>query len=288
MEITENGETSYSKKEKELEIASEIVNSFVQEVPLQTEDTSSRMQSTIVHSIDPDSCDFEPLTKSMNGAALTDLSDLQSVDLSMGQRYRNQSYDHKKFSSSSRDAEDGSRHSEQFYEEDHVHRSSIKQVVLTLINMLPLSTSAWEKVQEFHSQIFASRAHFYEPVKTTDIDKDDINEKSKKSAALLCLIFIAILIISGLVSTIIRHLTGLGPEKKITEASLSLYEHRFSPQGKGLAPPIGTPLLNVFDAYADIDDLPLELMDTALFWYVLEHIAVVNWSLMKEDAFSCF
>ena len=39
-------------------------------------------------------------------------------------------------------------------------------------------------------------------------------------------------------------------------------------QGVGLAPPIGTnipPILR--DTFADVHDLPLELMDTAIFWH---------------------
>jgi len=41
-----------------------------------------------------------------------------------------------------------------------------------------------------------------------------------------------------------------------------------SMQGIALAPPVGTRLPPALDVFANVDDLPIELMDTAVFWHI--------------------
>jgi hypothetical protein len=270
MELTESNGITHRKNQAGRESVSSIIENSAQSTSLLNE--SARKGVRAVHSIDPDSCDFEPLMQSINGAALTDL---QNIDLSGSEeRYNSYSYNHRyasSFSDVEGSDENDSASDELDRDQHHDHPSnmstSIKQVMFTLINMLPLSTQSLEKLQEMQSQLFSAQQHFYSPIKT-DSDTDTVNEKSKASAAFICLIFVVIIAVSGSISTAISHLTGIGPERKIAEVSQSFfYKHnKLSPQGKGLAPPIGTILQRNFDVFADIDDVPLELLDTPLFW----------------------
>ena len=218
--------------------------------------------------IDPDSCDFEPLMKSMNGAAMTDLSIHDDLPNEYTY-YHSSSYDEEE--------NEDSRSFDSDNDDQHGHvsslRNTIRQTAIALINLLPLPSSFLGKVQQSPSPRFLKVAKSHgsqsdsSTVSSTTSSKVS-SELSETYAAMLCIIFAAIILFSTFASGVISHLTGIGPERSIMVASQSFfYKHnKVSPQGQGLAPPIGTPLPEEFEVYADVDDLPLELLDTPIFW----------------------
>ncbi len=82
MELTESNGITHRKNQAGRESVSSIIENSAQSTSLLNE--SARKGVRVVHSIDPDSCDFEPLMQSINGAALTDL---QNIDLSGSETY---------------------------------------------------------------------------------------------------------------------------------------------------------------------------------------------------------
>jgi len=228
-----------------------------------------RVEITIA-SIDPDSCDFEPLMKSINGAALTDLS----IHDSLHKSYSGDEMDYN-YHSSALDVEDIRSVGSYDSYEDHGHPNSmitsIRNKFFSLLNLLPLSPRLFGRLQDVQAVL---SSHFYSPVNTSAKSQQSTRaELSEASAALLCVVFAAIILLSGFIANTISQLTGIGPERNIAVLSQGLfYKHtRISPQGTGLAPPIGTTLPAAFvqnDVFADIDDLPLELLDTPIFWHV--------------------
>lgn len=267
MELTDSSNVGLINRKNQTE-QRDTINSIIESsTSVDVDENGEDAVPSIVHTIDPESCDFEPLTQSFNGAATTDL---QSIDLSAAQRYKNYSFNYKYASEGdSSGAEDDDDFDADWDDLDHPSNTStsIKQLIYSLINSLPLSPQQLEKIQEFRSQMFSTEEHLYQPLQNGS-DKDSINEKSKATAVFVCLIFAAIIVICGTLNGIISHLTGSGPEREISISSQSLSNrhNRISRQGQGLAPPLGTDLHPNFEVFADVDDLPLELLDTPVFW----------------------
>eukprot|EP00979_Chaetoceros_neogracilis_P009814 scaffold2250_cov289-Chaetoceros_neogracile.AAC.5 len=224
----------------------------------------------VIDEIDPDSCDFEPLTKSMNGAALTDLSIHDQICTSAFNI------------SSSFDMETvGTRYEEEYEQCNHRHRANhntiFRKTVMAVLSMLPRSPQLYNKIRNWIDTI---AIHLYAPVNTNAKSKvqggpriKGLAELSEASAVMVCLVFAIVIILSGIIGGLISHIIGTGPERKIAVVSQSFfYRHnRISPQGVGLAPPIGTVLPSPFidnDVFADVDDLPLEYLDTPIFWHI--------------------
>jgi hypothetical protein len=226
-----------------------------------------------IDAIDPDSCDFEPLTKSINGAALTDLSihdEIYTSDYNKSSSFDMELIDTRYVSISG---------TEEFQDYDHDHPTTgntiFRKVVMTLFSILPLSPQSMNKIGGW---IDTFTLHFYAPVNSNNNIKGgegpaNLSELSEASAAMVCVVFAIIIILSGIIAAAISHITGIGPERNIAVVSQSFfYRHnRISPQGVGLAPPIGTNLPSAFannDIFSDVDDLPLEYLDTPIFWHI--------------------
>jgi len=224
----------------------------------------------VIDAIDPDSCDFEPLTKSINGAALTDLSvhdEIYTSDYNQSSSFDMELIDTRYTSIPSKE--------EEFQDYDHDHPATVntmfRKVVMTLFSILPLSPQSMQKIG---SLIDTFTLHFNSD---TNIKRQNgpggLSELSEASAAMVCVVFAIIIILSGIIAAAISHITGIGPERNIAVASQSFfYRHnRISPQGVGLAPPIGTNLPPAFannHVFSDVDDLPLEYLDTPIFWHI--------------------
>ena len=94
----------------------------------------------------------------------------------------------------------------------------------------------------------------------------------------VCVAFFALILLSSSVSSYLGSMMGAtgGSGRAVTKfgagiggSSASMLRHgALAAAGVDLAPPKGIKLPKTLDVMADVDDLPLELMDTAVFWHV--------------------
>jgi len=197
----------------------------------------------MVDTVDPDSVDFHPLFKSMNGAATTALhQDFPDVRIPPSPN--------------------------------------------------PISRFEGDRSQALKNQYFSVDS------RTPDLDVTDLNTTdtttpnkylhmvvnplqnlaqrgSIKSLLILCTIFILVLFMTGITSNYFdvpglnsssatSNRSGRLPSGRQTEAA-SILSH----QGISLAPPVGTKIPSTIgEVFADVDDLPMKLMDTAIYWHI--------------------
>jgi len=237
--------------------------------------------------IDPDSVSFHPLQQTINGAAITDMISHHSTNQTKdsperirdyvyhasspprefdGKETNNDNYgfgqDQDGISSAGNgyfnvsldvDDDDGELVKDRDDDENSIKRRN-KPSSSVFSNMIPLNIRL--QLAEIIPERFSSP------------------DKSTISAITVVASFVFILFSSSLISKTISRLAGLGPEGNIAIASQKLFfasnSRKVSPQGRFLAPPIGTQLPggNTLKQFADVDELPLQLLDTAIFWHV--------------------
>lgn len=104
-----------------------------------------------------------------------------------------------------------------------------------------------------------------------------VNENvSMTSSVVICVIFFAVVVMAGLISDALSSITNTSiSNSKIELNGVSPINYNqmdrtsMSPQGIGLAPPIGTSVPpSMREVFSDVNDLPIELMDTAIFWHI--------------------
>lgn len=225
--------------------------------------------------IDPDSCDFEPLTKSINGAALTDLSiheelftpgyhtdddssaPLEIIDTKMIPVGEVSDYD-------------------DFSDVSSYYRDNLgfwRHKILLLISILPLSSRQLHRINEMMNTF---SHHFYTTASPNEKKRKGFSrmnipkELSEASAVFICITLVMILLFAFMGSHLISNIVSVGPERNIAVVSQSFfYKHnKISRQGVGLAPPIGTSLPAKFSVFADVDDFPLNYLDTPLYFHI--------------------
>lgn len=196
----------------------------------------------MVDTVDPDSVDFHPLFKSMNGAAITALH--------------------------------------QDFPDEGITPSSD-----------PISRIQGVKSQALKNQYFSVESSTPDP-DVADFNATDTTSPNKylhmvfnplqhlakrgsiKSLLIPCTIFILVLFMTGKISNYFdvpglnsssdtSNRSGRLPSGRQTEAA-STSSH----QGISLAPPVGTKIPSTIgEVFADVDDLPMKLMDTAIYWH---------------------
>ena len=215
----------------------------------------------MVDYVDSEAVDFEPLTKSMNGAALTDLNDpyINNQNDDNSSAKSSDFLSHKAYSSDDEGDEEVSGDSTKSKKYRKLDDWKICKRACTNIvkSFIP------HRVKNLY-QDFPSSAHIY--VLTS-------SELSFVSSLTICVIFFTIIVLSGFISKSLGGVTesnlSKAGNKSITTSKLLAPTGTVSRQGVGLAPPIGTrlpPLLQ--KVFADVNDQPMELMDTAVFWLV--------------------
>ena len=203
----------------------------------------------MIDSVDPNSVDFEPLMKSPNGAAITvpikGNNDTQS--------------------DSNHDSTWGSSSQSSSKSKDNPSKSFFFSWIPGILHLLPLKV--------------ALRLTRDSTMSASTLASPDL---SITSSIAICSLFFATIVFAGIISNAIASWTGITPPKvqpdplQFSSRSSQLRSHSdheslalISPQGVGLAPPIGTSVPPVMrKVFADVSDLPMELMDTAIFWHI--------------------
>ena len=214
--------------------------------------------------VDPDSVDFEPLTTSPNGAATTVLvegSEYEEFRTMTNNTKKNTDHVHwgSTSSTSSKNGEDASSPSKSS------KRSFFVSWIPGLLHLLPLK--------------LALRLTGGSTVNASTLTSTEL---SITSSIAICSVFFAIIVLTGMVSSGVANLIGITPPPPQPEpmlfssrnSPLRAYSDNqglklISPQGVGLAPPVGTSIPPVMrGVFADVSDLPMELMDTPVFWHI--------------------
>lgn len=213
--------------------------------------------------IDPDSCDFEPLTKSINGAALTDLS-IHDELFTPGYHTDEESSAPPEIIDTKMipvgevsDYDDFSDDASSYY---RYNLGFWRHKILLFISILPLSSRQLYRINEMMNTF---THHFYTTASPDEKKRKGFSrmnipkELSEASAVFICITFVAMLFFAFMGSNLISNIVSVGAERKIAVVSQSFfYKHnKISPQGVGLAPPIGTSLPPEFRkncVYADV------------------------------------
>jgi len=193
----------------------------------------------MVDTVDPDSVDFHPLFKSVNGAAITAL---------------HQDY----------------------------------PVAEILPTSEPISRFQVDKSQALKNQYFsvesdaddadlnatdATMTHTYLHIVVNQL-QHLAQRGSNKSLLIICTTVVIVLIMTSVISNYFD-VSGFNPSSDSYDSSrlksgrqaevTSVLSH----QGISLAPPVGTKITSTIgDVFADVDDLPMKLMDTAVYWHI--------------------
>ncbi len=217
----------------------------------------------MVDYVDADAVDFEPLTKSVNGAATTPhyrySSSSPSSPSSSKQEFQFQSIN------IDQDVENNVNHYS--YHNDHRHRGS------------KYSYSVYNQITNLILRCIPHRLKLM--LNIVPSPSLTSSELSLISSLSICMIFFALVVLSGFISNSIGSLTqssGVNVNQKSNmnamknsialQNSMATGGNVVSYQGVGLAPPLGTRLPPAMEeVFANVDDLPMELMDTAIFWH---------------------
>lgn len=242
----------------------------------------------MVDYVDTDSVDFEPLTKSINGAALTDLNDPYIANIESDQASPTKSGDflyHKVRSTA--DDECGEEESDEESNDQTVKNKKYRK------------SDDWKICKRAFTNIIRSFIpqkvkNLYQdfPTQTLRIPHVHVltsTELSMVSSFTICVVFFAIIVLSTFISNTLggmseAELSAVAIRSKTIDSHL-VKGGTFSRQGVGLAPPVGTripPLLE--KVFADVNDQPVELMDTAIFWQIPRSAGTT----MKNVVTTCF
>lgn len=227
----------------------------------------------MVDYVDADAVDFEPLTKSVNGAATTP---------------------HYRYSSSSPSSPPSSKQESQF------QSINIDQDLENDVNHYSYhsdrhrgakySYSVYNQITNLMLRCIPQRLKLMLNIVPSPYTSLTSSELSLISSLSICMIFFTLVVLSGFISNSIGSLTqssGVNVNQKSNmnamKNSMALQNSKatggnvVSYQGVGLAPPLGTRLPPAMEeVFANVDDLPMELMDTAIFWHskFLENVTI--------------
>jgi hypothetical protein len=232
---------------------------------LSIENHQAQKGQHMVDYVDADAVDFEPLTKSVNGAATTphyrySSSSSSSPSSSSKQESQFQSVN------IDQDVENDVNHNT--YHSDR-HRGS------------KYSYSVYNQITNLMIRCIPQRLKPMLNIVPSPYSSLTSSELSLVSSLSICMIFFALVVLSGFISNSIGSLTQSSGVNVNQKSSMNVMKHGMtlqnskasgghvvSYQGVGLAPPLGTRLPPAMEeVFANVDDLPMELMDTAIFWH---------------------
>jgi hypothetical protein len=218
----------------------------------------------MIDSVDPNSVDFEPLMKSPNGAAIT-------VPIQESDEMQNDGNHDSRWGPSSQSPSKT---------KDNTSKSFFFSWIPGILHLLPLKV--------------ALRLTGDSTMNASTLTSPEL---SITSSIAICSLFFATVVFAGMVSSAIASWTGITPPKSPSDplqfssraSQLRSYSDNkglslISPQGVGLAPPVGTSVPPIMrEVFADVSDLPMELMDTAIFWHIPRSMGTT----MKHSTVTC-
>ena len=235
----------------------------------QNNDTKERLH--LVDYIDTDAVDFEPMTKSMNGAAIT-----PNVP-SYSKKSRSSKSTKKESSSSHQKRQEYLYHRAQSMEDDdgdlELHYlnggNDDKNNGYNKRSSSKYQKSNWSFVDILLCCV-PQRLKLY--LKTISLSHSFTSSHlSLVSSLSICTIFFAIVVLSTFISSSLNKVADSDKNDRFNAMGSKMMRpsrSKISYQGDGLAPPVGTRLPPALEGvFANVDDLPVELMDTPIYWH---------------------
>jgi len=227
------------------------------------------MRTHMVDTVDPDSVDFQPLFKSINGAAMTALhQDFQETGtqqpldpMSRFQGGRSQSQENHYFS---------------------VDANTTDPNVADPNTANTKTYSVLDPLLHFPSQC----SHRFRKCISYSWSLEPFSQLSSglsiKLMSILCTTVALVVFMNGALSNYFNisrpnfssnnngsTLTSSPQSTRLVPGRQTGVESVLSHQGISLAPPKGTKIPSIIgDVFADVSDLPMELMDTAIYWHI--------------------
>ncbi len=217
----------------------------------------------MITQVDPESVDFEPLVTSVNGAAMT--TPLPKSKYSLEENGSGEGFRHRNVSNGPgvHVEDEDSNHEMEKLIADENHQINCERKI----------RSAPAKLRAITLSLLPERVSLFLVG----------HDASFMSSMAICFCFFIIVVLVATVSNAYRAITGdflpsprysnsifsrISALRGNMESMQNTEQISVSKQGVGLAPPVGTRLPPALNVFANVDELPIELMDTAVYWHI--------------------